>query len=210
MSLGMQKLLASALAAALSIAGAACTPGCPDPVLANPVSATWSPARTISSDAGVASPGSVVVVRWSPTRGDSLPDSYYAAVQFNAGTDAGSVVQSVTLTATRELTIEIGDLDAYLKSSSRLELNLGLPDTRGAVKCSHPGMSDSFNVPLTLEFNPTTRTATARFGEVSAYRGACSVGGQPGKADAGVAFALLLMATGAAARRRARGHEPTR
>src|SRR5512142_2322829 len=101
----MRKLIALGLAASLSWAGLACTTGCPDPVFANPATATWSSMPGTSSDAGVTGPRTAVVVRWSPTHGDPLPDSYYAQVRLSAGTDGGAPVQSVRLTAPRELTI---------------------------------------------------------------------------------------------------------
>jgi hypothetical protein len=190
-----RKVVALGLAATLSSAGLSCSTGCPDPKVANPATATWS---------STPGPRTVIVVRWSPTPGDPLPDSYYAQVELLARTAGGAPVQSIKLTAPHELTIEAGDLDAYLKSSSHLDLDLRFPDQRASIQCSHPGMADSFIVPLGIDLDPKAHTASAKFGAMADIRGACSVAWQPGAGDTTGAVTVLLVVAGALARRAGR------
>jgi hypothetical protein len=185
---------------ALSLGGTACTRACPDPELDNPATATWSPMRTIPSVGGGTSTETTVVLHWSASR-DPLPDTYYALARPVVPGDAGVLVTSVHLTGPRELSIELADLDVFLRTSSRLELLLELPDQRGPVRCSHAGGPDSFAIPVTLEFNPPAHTVTASFGAAMVHRGACNVGG-PARGDTGSAFAALVVAVVALARRR--------
>jgi hypothetical protein len=88
-----------------------------------------------------------------------------------------------------------------LEATPRLEIDLSYPDARDAVRCSHPGMSDSFAVRLTLDIHRADHTISASFGEVHAHRGACSVGGPLARGDGGVAAAALFVLAAALARR---------
>ena len=177
-----------ALAAALSYAALGCSTSCPDPRFAGPVKATWSPRA--------------VVVTWPATPGDRLPDPYYASAELQMAGDAGAAVKGVRSTGPRELTIEIDDVEAQARSSPRLDIDLGFPDQRSFIACTHPGRDDSFSVRLALNFDPAAHTVSASFGELHEHRGACSASGRTG-AEGGDRWILALVVAGAITSRRA-------
>jgi hypothetical protein len=181
-----------------------CGGGCPDPTMDNPATATWSATRSVASDAGI-EVVTAVVVRWPAKPRDPFPDSYYAG----ATTKASSFVASIELTAPHELSIEIIDLDALVKSNPHLEVYLELPDPRDAVKCNHPGRGDSFYVRLALDFDAAAHSVSARFGATSARRGACDVGGSSSEGGGGVMFGVVLATAMLGWRRRGRVGSPS-
>jgi hypothetical protein len=156
------------LALASGVAGCG---NCPFPVFANPTTAR-GPAAAAS--------GASIVVRWSPSSDDVLPPSYYQhVVDFNQDLgqvpekEAKAIVLAVQPTGVRELTLGVDParLDAFLRTHKDLNLWLRFNDTRGAVKCSHPGMFDTYIVELTLSFDASGQVARASFSNVSILPG---------------------------------------
>jgi hypothetical protein len=196
-------ILVGALAA---LAATGCAPTCADPTMSDPASATWSTTGAVPSPSGGAGPVTTVLVRWSALGPDRLPPSYYGLVEVRPAMDAGTLVASVAVTGPRELSVQLRDLEVFLASSTRLELELTLPDPRESTRCSHWGGPDAFAVPLTLEFDRTAHTVSASFGAMRIHRGACDVGGGPGGGtgvgDVGAVSLSLLVAAAARARRR--------
>jgi hypothetical protein len=170
-------VLRAALVIAFSLTVAGCTsPACPDPEMANPASATWGPIRrAFGPDGGLVGVTSVVV-RWSPKAGDPLPDAYYGKLELGRTPTPAGLVASAKQTASHEVSVDVRDLDTFLKTSTHLELPVALPDPRGSYRCSHAGGPDSFAVPLSLDFDVPGHSVSATFGTVVARRGACAVG----------------------------------
>ena len=134
---------------------------CPAPILSRPFDVN-GPTKT--------GRGQTIVVRWSPSRQDVLPEAYYREVVIEG--DAPSVVRGVKLTGTREVTLELQGLGAYLRKTHVLALSLAFPDARGATTCSHPGMADHHVVPLKVTFDDAGSAIEAALGPVETKHGA--------------------------------------
>jgi hypothetical protein len=65
-------------------------------------------------------------------------------------------------------------------------------------------MTDSFAVPLTLDFDPAAHAVTARLDAPLAHRGACAVAGGVGAGAPSGGIMAMVAAAIALARRRAR------
>ena len=130
---------------------------CPAPTFGEPVSVTWPPSSSTST--GVTG----VVLRWT-ANGDPLPERYYEPFSVESGGDAGyAPVTAARRTGARELTLDMRDFDAYVRTHPRFTVLMRFPDTMQYVSCQHPGMSDAYVVNVTFDFDVTAHTATARF-----------------------------------------------
>lgn len=192
--------VAVAMASAATMFLPACGGGneCPSPLFTIPVTATWAPPSTTGTGY------SNVVVRWSASTSDALPERYYEPTSSGSPPDAGrSPVSRVTRTAARELTFEIVGLDDYLRTRAQVVERLRFPDPMAFTSCSHPGRGDEYVVDVTLTFDTNARSVTASFGEPHLVAGGCNVTSQP--ANGGGANTLAVIVCGLAiarARRR--------
>ena len=84
-------------------------------------------------------------------QGAKLPTAYYQAVTLDG---ESSVVNTVALTAEREITVEFTDLAVYLQNEKILELTLLFPDRRDYISCRHAGMDDIYFLKVSLFFTP--------------------------------------------------------
>ncbi len=196
-----RRALAASFAAATAWALPACGGGneCPAPLFTAPVTATWMTASSAGSSV------TDVVVRWSPSSGDSLPERYYEPSSADSVPDSAvPPIQDVTRTGTRELTFTMVNLDAFVRRQPRFATRLRFPDPMGFTSCSHPGRGDSYVVDLTFDFSPTTHTVAASFGEPLLVAGGCSVttpGPTSGSPRGALALALALGVAFARSRR---------
>jgi hypothetical protein len=201
---GMKKLAVAQLALVLALGGVACRDKdpCPSPEFAEPATAVWTASP---SSSGAPTGGAIVVVRWSPTPDDPLPDSYYGWGRSPAP-DPVDILPgaslAIRLTAPREYTIAIRNLDEFVAKGAAIPLNF--PDTRGVVKCNHPGMADSYTVGLFLTFDRAAHTVKPRFGSTFVNRGACALRRSPASDDTGV-FSMSLLVVACLIRRRRGG-----
>ena len=151
-----------ALALALALSAAGCGKDCPSPSFSNPTTVV-GPTKTAT--------GQTIVVRWGPAAEDKVPIEYYRQIHLG-GNGSPTPVRRATLTAEREITLELEGLDAYLKSSKALDVVLLMPDTRGYVQCNHAGMADTYSVTLKLSFDAAGRVTLAEFAPVHRHYGA--------------------------------------
>lgn len=82
-------------------------------------------------------------------KGASLPNSYFEAVSVE---DESGIVQSISLTDEREITVKFTGLSSYLQKKKSVDLSLIFPDREQFITCRHPGMRDTYLLKMSLTF----------------------------------------------------------
>jgi hypothetical protein len=141
----------------------AVAPSCPTPAVARPLVAERVPSPPRGQE--------LIVLRWAPSPDDRLPIAYYRQVTVLEG-DAPPAVQRVTLTAPREVTLELHDAGDFLTGQRDLAFTLTFPDVRTQMKCSHPGMADVHHVHVSVSFDREGRVKSTTMGDVETVKGA--------------------------------------
>ncbi|MCB9078449.1 MAG: hypothetical protein H6631_12695 [Anaerolineaceae bacterium] len=102
-------------------------------------------------------------------QGTRLPKRYFEAVSVE---DKLGIVQSISLTDEREITIKFIGLSSYLQKKKSVDLSLIFPDREQFIACRHPGMSDMYLLKLSLTFtdenelDQVTFEQSVRFGPI--------------------------------------------
>jgi hypothetical protein len=176
---GIRHLIGGVLILGAMVGASACCKGdCPSPKFETTATVAWKKSTvTLTSDAGVEPSVSVDVVdiQWFKTPKDVIPDSYYQGARFGAPSGAGLVESQTKWLAPRHAQVTFRSLSTYLKKSHSMSLDMKMGDTRGAVKCNHPGMPDSYGVSLLLDFDEKANTVSGKFGKVDMFAGALLV-----------------------------------
>ena len=84
--------------------------------------------------------------------GALLPDAYFEDVVVGGGDD-GALIETVSYTSERELTVVFGSLEASLAERDALSFTLEFPDRALHTNCTHGGMSDTYLLAVTLHFD---------------------------------------------------------
>ena len=83
--------------------------------------------------------------------GTLLPDEYFEDVVVSWGDD-GALIENVSYTSERELTVVFSSLEEALAERDALSFTLEFPDRAVHTNCTHGGMSDRYFLDVTLYF----------------------------------------------------------
>ncbi len=119
--------------------------------------------RVVGEFSAAASPPTLRIGWDAGTKlGALLPDAYFEDVVVSWG-GAGALIEEVSLSSERELTVVFSSLGEPLAERDELGFTLEFPDRAAHTSCAHGGMSDQYLLDVILHLDASGTLASADF-----------------------------------------------